>query len=356
MVHAVIALVLAVATVVNAEQTEKPVQVLKAPLTWRDFEMEMVLLVAFGLYVLAWYQGKKSNTEIAKKWVAMNVGYLEEQFALVGSKVGSARSILIQDGPADFLLYVSGRRNVEFGHWWIKLKPRNDMLNFGITKVLSMFQLANNPTDRVVLDITLDKAISDRFVFAILPQADSKAIHERRYDLKTMTKLAQSDLPSKMVVYSESQKLADVLIAKIGPIIRNSPGFDSLIISSMPAIEPEKFEGETGLVLSMTFGIVLDKTDPLVELACELPDVISQLQLTADIKATLRKNRESLEKQVAKRLAEERAEELVRKKAEAKRAEEERVKTLSPAEQRKWEEKERAREAKRAQKKRTKRG
>ncbi|KAI9019516.1 hypothetical protein CLU79DRAFT_757618 [Phycomyces nitens] len=354
MIHALIALVSI--AVVAAEQTEKPVQVLKAPLTWRDFEMEMVLLAAFGLYILAWYQGKKANTDIAKKWVALNVGYLEEQFALVGSKTGTARSILVQDGPADFLLYLSGRRNVEFGHWWIKLKPRNDMLNYGITKVLSLFELANVPTDRVVLDITLDKAIGDRFVFAILPKTDSKAIHDRRYDLKSMTKLAQSDLPSNMVVYSESQKLADLLIAKVGPVITNCPGFDSLIISSMPAIEPEKFEGETGLTLSMTFKITLSKTDPLVQLACELPDTIAQLQLTPDIKATLRKNRESFEKQIAKRLAEERAEELVRKKAEAKRAEEERVKSLPPAEQRKWEEKERAREAKRAQKKRTKRG
>lgn len=54
-------------------------------------------------------------------------------------------------------------------------------------------------------------------------------------------------------------------------------------------------------------------------------------------------------------MAEERAEELAKKRADAKRAEEEKVRKLSPAEQRKWEEKERAKELKRSQKKRSKR-
>lgn len=57
-------------------------------------------------------------------------------------------------------------------------------------------------------------------------------------------------------------------------------------------------------------------------------------------------------KEFSKRAAADRAEELAKKKADAKRAEEERVKKLSPAEQRKWEEKERARNMKKQQKKR----
>lgn len=91
--------------------------------------------------------------------------------------------------------------------------------------------------------------------------------------------------------------------------------------------------------------------DPLVELVGDLPDAISQLRLTGDVKTKINKNREELGKEFAKKLAADRAEELAKKKAEAKRAEEERVKKLSPTEQRKWEEKERARNMKKQQKK-----
>lgn len=112
--------------------------------------------------------------------------------------------------------------------------------------------------------------------------------------------------------------------------------------------------------------------DPLVELACGLPDVLNELKLTSDVSLSsvpkkkyakcmlielqirnqVNKNRESLRKEYAKRLAADKAEEAARKKAEAKRAEEERIKKMSPAEQRKWEEKERLRQLKKQQKKR----
>ncbi|KAI7864670.1 hypothetical protein BDF14DRAFT_1731811, partial [Spinellus fusiger] len=321
-------------------------------LTWRNFEMEMVLSVVLIFYVIAWYNGKSVNTLKAKQWVGANVEYLQEQFSLVGNQTGTTRSILMKDGPADFLLYLSGRRNVQFGHWWIKanLKPRNDVLTSTISRVLSLFQLAHPSLDKVVLEMTLD--VPEKFVFAVLRTSD-KAVHGKRYDLKTMTKLANSNLPPHLVVYAESQKMADLLLAKIGNVLHNDR-FESLILTSLPVYEPEKFEGEGPVRLHMIFSMAYDGVDLLVQLACQLPDIVG-IQWTADIKATLQKNRQALDKLVAKRLAEERAEELVQKKMESKRLEEERIKSLSPSEQRKWEEKERAREVKRAQKKKTKR-
>lgn len=69
----------------------------------------------------------------------------------------------------------------------------------------------------------------------------------------------------------------------------------------------------------------------------------------------LNKNKAELHKIFAKREAEDRADEIAKKKLEAKRAQEDRVKKLSPSEQRKFDEKERNRELKKEQKKRTKR-
>lgn len=56
----------------------------------------------------------------------------------------------MMDGPADYLLYTSGRRNVQFGHWWLKMKPRNDVLTYFSTYVLSLFGYAKPTNDRVV--------------------------------------------------------------------------------------------------------------------------------------------------------------------------------------------------------------
>lgn len=48
-----------------------------------------------------------------------HIEHLQQQFALVGDRKGE--TVLVKDGPADYLLYVSGRRNVQFSHWWIKV-------------------------------------------------------------------------------------------------------------------------------------------------------------------------------------------------------------------------------------------
>lgn len=60
------------------------------------------------------------------------------------------KSVLMMDGPADYLLYTSGRRHVQFGHWWLKLKPRNDLLTFFSTQLLSMIGYAQPAQDRIV--------------------------------------------------------------------------------------------------------------------------------------------------------------------------------------------------------------
>jgi hypothetical protein len=79
--------------------------------------MEIVLSITFLLFTLVWYQGKSNNMKKAKSWLGTQVEYLHSQFTLVGD----GKSLLIKDGPADYLLYVSGRRHVQFGHWWLKV-------------------------------------------------------------------------------------------------------------------------------------------------------------------------------------------------------------------------------------------
>lgn len=48
-----------------------------------------------------------------------HLDYLKSQFALVGDGKGNT---LVKDGPSDYVLYTSGRRNVQYAHWWISVK------------------------------------------------------------------------------------------------------------------------------------------------------------------------------------------------------------------------------------------
>ncbi|KAI8147909.1 hypothetical protein BJV82DRAFT_593884 [Fennellomyces sp. T-0311] len=349
--------VMAVMTTADEQETvkastSKPQQFTR-PLTIEDFKLEAILSSLMVLFVAIWYAGSQANAGKAKSWVSSNIDFLEGQFAMIGNK--REKATLVKDGPADYQLYVTGRRNVQFGHWWIKLKPRNDVLGWIVSLVLSLAGFADAPADKLSIDMTLDKEVNKGFVFAILRKDVAQSTRDGRYDLKTFARLADSPkLPSNLTVYTEAQKLADLILStKVSDLISRSPDFKSLIITSQPDVEPEKYKGDQDL----KFHLVADLSDrsEMVELACLLPDVIADLQLPADVKSKLNKNRDELEKKAAKQAAEERAEELARKKADAKKAEQERVKALSPAEQRKWEEKERARELKKSQKKRTKR-
>ncbi|KAI7877088.1 uncharacterized protein EV154DRAFT_62914 [Mucor mucedo] len=318
--------------------------------------MEIVLSATFLVYLLVWYKGKTSNLASAKNWLNGQIDYLEEQFCLVGDKLTNEKSVLMMDGPADYLLYTSGRRNVQFGHWWLKMKPRNDILTYFSTQLLSLTGYAKPANDRVALTMALDKALPEKFVFAVIKKELATDLHKKRFDLKRFGKIASSNIiPSNLIIYSESQKLADILLAgRIGEIIaESSDRLESLIVSSLPAEQPEMYESDSFLTMSLEFLMPgTSEFDPLVELACELPDVISQLRLTGDVRSKINKNREELIKEYSKKAAADRAEEMQRKKAEAKRLEEERVKKMSPAEQRKWDEKERIRAQKKLQKKR----
>ncbi|KAI8384913.1 uncharacterized protein BYT42DRAFT_279015 [Radiomyces spectabilis] len=317
--------------------------------------MEMMLGAVFLLYLATWYNGRATNLRLAQQWLFAHREYLEEQFALVGDRVGNEHTLLKRDGPADFLLYTSGRRNVQFAHWWIKLKSRNDVINYFVEELLAFFGAVQKPVDKVSVTLRLDGG-TEKFVFAILDKSIVKETREQRYDLKSVTKISDaSGLPSNLVVYSESQKLTDTILkSPIGQLLKKSKGLESLIISSLPTFAPQKFEGDKDLVATLTFSLKAEQ-DPLVELSCELPDMLQDLRFGVEIKNKLRKNREEIEKEYSKILAEERAEELARKKAEAKRAEEERIRKLPAAEQRKWEEKQNAKEMRKQQKKRTKR-
>ncbi|KAI8993701.1 hypothetical protein BDB01DRAFT_339960 [Pilobolus umbonatus] len=319
--------------------------------------MEIGMIIFFVVYVIVWFKGKTVNQNKARIWLDHQTEYLRTQFALVGDKVSSTTAVLIRDGPADYVLYTSGRRYVQYGHWWIKLKPRNDPFDYISSLVSSLLNSSSQSiADRITMHMLLDNTLEEKFVFAVIRKDLAPNMYKKRFDLTHVGKIASSNvISSKFIIYSESQKLADLILrTKVGQIIKkNVDRLESLVISSLPAVEPEHYETDEPIAVSLTFLMPdkVDEFDPFVTLGSELPDVIHDLKLTSEVKSKVNKNREMLLKEFSKKKAADIAEELAKKKAEAKRAEEEKVKKLSPAEQRKWEEKERLRNLKKQQKK-----
>ncbi|CAO3598677.1 unnamed protein product [Absidia cylindrospora] len=344
------------ATEEKQDSNVTPASIPPRPLEWTDFTTEIAIIGFLFLYVVVWWQGSRTNRDIASKWANINVDYLTDQFALAGHKTTNDKPSLVKDGPADYLMYTSGRRYIQFGHWWVKLKPRNDPVSRLTSAVFSLFGLAKPLMDRVEVTLTLDKEPKNKFVFAILNKSIAKETHEKRFDLSKMTKVASANVPSNLVIYTESQKLADLLLGgKSGDILRQSSGLESLIVTYLPDYEPERLNTDKDLKLTLTYDINDPKSSSLVELPCALADTVGSVNLPADVTTKLQKNIAELRKTFAKREAEDRAEEIAKKKAEAKRAQDDRLKKLSPSEQRKHDEKERNREKKKEMKKRTKR-
>ncbi|CAO3668917.1 unnamed protein product [Umbelopsis vinacea] len=338
------------AALVNAEQGEFAIG---------DFYFEIVMLGFFIAYLVIWYMGASKNVSVAKKWTGAHLDYLKTQFAHVGDGSGNT---LVKDGPSDYCLYTTGRRNMQFAHWWINLYPRNDITTAIYNRVSSLFGFEKAAQDHVTVTMTLDEATCENFVFAVLPQQVSKDLRADRFDLKKFTRVSQTNrLPDNLAVSSESNELTDLLLdGKVGDVIREAgDAFNSLIITCFPEHAPTELKESYPKTVTIDFNISdtnAEATTKLVQLVCELPDILNARcrNFKTEIKNKLRKNREDVQKEYAKIQAEERAEELAKKKTDAKKAEEERIRKMSPAEQRKWEEKERAKELKKSQKKRSK--
>ncbi|KAI8069232.1 hypothetical protein BC940DRAFT_29479 [Gongronella butleri] len=333
-----------------------PAHVPLRPLVVSDFFTEITMVCFLGFFVAVYWFGAKANRAVASSWAETHNKYFLGQFSLVGDRADSARTTIFKDGPADYFLYTSGRVYVQFAHWCLKLKPRNDPISLLTSTVFSMVGMADSVKDRADITVTMDSNTKNRFVFAIMDKSIAQDKHDKRYDLSKLTKLASTKLPSNLVVYTEAQKVAELLLAgQVGDILRDASGLEQVIITYLPDYEPARLKLDNDLTINVIYTIEDAKSTRLVELPMALADAIGSMNMPADVRTKLQKNSEGLRKEFAKREAEDRAEELAKKKADAKRAESERVQKMSASEQRKYDEKERIREKKKELKKRTKR-
>ncbi|GBB97251.1 hypothetical protein RclHR1_02950010 [Rhizophagus clarus] len=321
-----------------------------------DFHREIFMLACVVIYLINYFIGKEINENIAKKWIGAHISLLRDNFALVG--IGSSGKPLLRDGPADYVFYLSGRRNCQFVHGRITLKPRHNLIQTITNIIISQFS-SKIIEDTVTFHVYMNDDYDD-FVFAITKKDYSREFRTSRYDLSDFTKqVNNSHLPESFYAQTESSDITDTFLTKqVVELLKESESYlNAFIVTDRPRVRPEKVVSDQPKLLSVYCSIPEDlskinDTLSVSELIMYLIDFIpARCSFKIETKNKLKKNREEAEKIVNKALEAERQEAIQQKKAEKKRAEAERVAKLSPDEQRKYEERERKRELKKKQKK-----
>lgn len=138
-------------TFADAQPTKKPWLQFKPfnlrRLTWRDFLIELYLIAGFQIYIIIYILGKRFNQSLALGFVTSNLKLFKDNFAVVGD--GSSGHV-IYDGPSDYLVWLSGRRNVKYGTGRIALIPRQDLVRYIIEFAVGLFDFQTVVSDTVV--------------------------------------------------------------------------------------------------------------------------------------------------------------------------------------------------------------
>ncbi|CAG8520283.1 12077_t:CDS:10 [Acaulospora morrowiae] len=327
--------------IIEVAQEPKPLNIFVRPqYKLSDFYREIFVIVTIVTYILNYIMGKRANEKIARKWMETHYQLFAENFAQVGNDKGNA---LIMDGPADYLFYLTGRRNCQYIHGRITLKPRHDLLQTITNFIMSQFS-SNYIVDSVTYHAYMNDKDYDDFVFALTKKEKAGDLRKSRYDLGDFTRQSNSNLlPNAMNLHSESLEITDTILTnKVVELVKTITKYlNAVIITDQPRIRPEKsIENRQKLITIISelpnSSSKFEETIPVSELLMFLIDwVPSKCTFRGETKAKITKNREEAEKKIQKGLEYERQEAIQQKKAEKKRAEAERVAKLSPEEQRK---------------------
>ncbi|KAI9151052.1 Coiled-coil domain-containing protein 47 [Blastocladiella emersonii ATCC 22665] len=278
---------------------------------WLPISLEVTVAAVFVLYGVVYALGRARNRRIADRWYAEIRPELDRNFAFVGEGHGS----LLRDGPADYLVYGSGRVKCEKLVGRITLRNRQDLF-----AVVQDFLVVNY--DRVRFDVYLDPSVSENFVLAILHKTAPAAMSKRE-DLTTYTtSMPNSYLPADLfTVYAEHPDAIPAFFASDPRVHRflSNPAvlrrLESLVVSDrvrLVEVEDDDTAAEPGAlpryrkVLSLTYRLRLDSRDLLrphgddawavhvafTQFVCWLIDHLTQVELRPDARIRMRRRRE----------------------------------------------------------------
>lgn len=323
-----------------------------------DFIYEFLAILVLGVYVGLHFVGKARSEQIAKDKFQSIYRQLYDNFALVGVQQGAAP--LSKEGPDRFPSYVSGRKNIEFGHLEIQTFPRHDLIiGYGIKTLYGIYFDQETITDRLTLEFTLPP-VFDGFVFGILHKSVMRFQRIDNWDLQ-FTKTNDATFSSAFVVMTEVAEPSEKLITKeLKQIVTDmTDSLEYIVVSDQPTKQPKDGEQNRNLRtlrLSVLLGgssATETNLNMLLASVLSIADALPQSgKLSANSLKKLSSARDETYKSIAKQLAAVEAEDApkrITRKEIREKEKKEAIGKLSAKEQKKAIEKERERQLRKTQ-------
>ncbi|RPA80908.1 DUF1682-domain-containing protein [Ascobolus immersus RN42] len=350
-----------------------------------EFHSELYIFAFIGLIIFAHLWGTKRNKARAKKWISVHAPVLAKEFAMVGFP-GDGKSntdrpdgletvpLLKELGPLEYVSYASGRQNIAFVNIAIQLKRRNNPIAMAIeTAVGFLWDSMPATTDTAIITIapfdggngTGQSTKYDNFVFGFVNKNCVRKYREERFDM-SLAKTSEGTilgLPNWSLTLSEGAELTQIV--KTPELIdavkdMGSEGFEFLLATDQPIERPTTLQEcepkkritlripitdaslEQNSASTKLLGSVIRWIDHIVATAHFRPEVARKIKATRDIEI----------KRLKKIEEDEKATELLAKRAEEKKKERDaKLRNLSADEQKKFLEREKEKELRKTSKK-----
>lgn len=303
--------------------------------------LEVVGVLFFVVYGVAFWYGRKENEMIALAWATEFAGadsIFEKNFSLIGFGDEPDAPSLVKEGMTNFKFYASGRRYCESLLATLALKNRQDLLS-------QVLYLVSPSKDEITIQVNMNDDAMEPVVFALTHKKKAKDMHRDVTDLQQFATILTPPTTRKWVsqelsVISESRELAvDLLPEFLLDQVFGDKAFTPFAPYFVSLHFSDQFPESTHKkVLHFTFVIPpLDKLSEMKRLIALVPyfiDTMGRYKMGSAAKTKAAAVRDKIRAEEFKELSKARQEALQKKKSEqqtpmsSKKEEKERLRQL----------------------------
>eukprot|EP01135_Chromosphaera_perkinsii_P005037 Nk52_evm14s311 gene=Nk52_evmTU14s311 len=306
-----------------------------------DYPMELGSIAFILLYVVLFFYGSKANTEVAKAWAQTHVDLFTSQFALLGDNAGH---LLVKESEYEYVFWASGRRYCQYLVSNIVSMKRHDLVSCLLSVLFPSY-------DRVCTRVKMNSDCGENFVLAVVLKKNEKQFKEDHQEFTYYAKTYRPDfIPDNFVVLTDAYEVVEEIFTdEVCDVLENNQKYlESIIYTDqdfgkvkLETVEPpEVFKRTLYFDMKLPPPGKMDEIFEMTEVCVKLIDSLSEITLSGQGKSKCDKLRADAFKLMMKNVHLKRQEEAQERKVQKKLKEKEAVDSLTPEQQRKWEEKE----------------
>jgi len=313
------------------EQFEINVQPLSRPAPANDFLLEYGACSVIIIYIIVFLNGWRTNENIARAWHMEFDQLIEQEFSYVGVQAGHGTdNDLVKESMNCYNLYATGRESCKGIIYTLNLNMRQDLV--------SVIWNTMNPSarDHVIIEVPIADTVAN-FVLLVSKKKSAKQKRAASHDLAANRRVKQvstGNLPTSLVAFSDCpETIIKLLSSKKRIAAVDNPLFQWLHVTD-DASESERRLARSRKCLQLKFNLPssseMHKLLPLMKLAFELIDALTNLRLSDLGKKRTAAIRKQLNELVQKSKHAERQELIQRKKLERIQREKQRYENMTP--------------------------